>query len=87
MLTRIILLSVIFGMSVSAQAPEKEAPELAFFAPGVITVGAATTYRPTFTPDGKTVYSRLRCHPTTRSPSPTFAAAGGAGPKLRPSRV
>lgn len=26
------------------------------FAPGIISIGAATTYRPAFTPDGRTVY-------------------------------
>lgn len=35
-------------------APEARRPQL--FAPGVVSVGGLTTYRPSFSPDGRTVY-------------------------------
>jgi len=40
--------------AVSATALRAQ-PAPPYFAPGVITIAEATTYRPTFTPDGRTV--------------------------------
>ncbi|HEY0022010.1 MAG TPA: hypothetical protein VGB24_03845 [Longimicrobium sp.] len=50
----ILMLAVPGAATLSAQAaPPGAEPRL--FSPGVVTIGEATTYRPTFTPDGRTV--------------------------------
>lgn len=48
------LVSLLFMLHTALGQQQQQQPEL--FAPGVISIGAATTYRPAFMPDGHTVY-------------------------------
>jgi WD40-like Beta Propeller Repeat len=53
MTARIVAAAALLCAGVPATALAQPAP--AWFAPGVITIPEATTYRPTFSPDGRTV--------------------------------
>ena len=63
MISRLGAVGAFLCLSMSAQGSDSQVPDPPFFAPGTITVGEATTYRPTFTPDGRTVYFSLEVPP------------------------
>ena len=57
----LLMMQAVNGQISSSKTPfsRESPPAPILFEPGVVSIGAATTYRPAFTPDGRSVYYTL----------------------------
>jgi Tol biopolymer transport system component len=55
----LFLIQAVTGQISSSKSPFNREREPTLFEPGVVSIGAATTYRPAFAPDGRSVYYTL----------------------------